>query len=85
MKKHSGYYLSLFLILIIGFLIAFNSSDKEFQFQVSVMTAFFYALWGMFHHFINHELTPKIVVEYVLMASLGISLVMFLMKGGFGL
>lgn len=85
MKNHLGYYLSLLLILSAGFVIAYNSSDKQFQLQVSVMTAFFYAFWGILHHAINHELSPKIVVEYVLMAALGITLVLFLLKGGFSL
>lgn len=85
MKNHLGYYLSLFLILFAGFLIAFNSSDKQFQLEVSIMTAFFYAFWGILHHGLNHELTPKIVVEYILMASLGISMILFFLKGGFGL
>lgn len=85
MRNHLGYYISLVLILFAGFLVAFNSSDKQFQLEVAVLTAFFYAFWGILHHRLNHELTPKIVVEYVLMASLGISMVFFLLKGGFGL
>lgn len=85
LKNHYAYYLSLLLILIFGFLIAYNSSDKQFQFVVALMTAFVYVMWGILHHFINHELTPKIVLEYTLMGSLGMSLVFFLLKGGFGL
>ena len=85
LKKHAGYYISLFAILFLGFLIAYNSADKQFQFLVAVLTAFLYALWGILHHIINHELTPTIVVEYTLMAMLGIAFVFFLVKGGFGL
>ncbi|HKC14978.1 MAG TPA: hypothetical protein VKC89_03415 [Patescibacteria group bacterium] len=85
LNKHFGYYVSLLAILIFGFLIAYNSSDKQFQFLIAVLTAFFYALWGVLHHLINHELNSKIVVEYTLMATLGIGFVFFLLKGGFGL
>lgn len=85
LKNHVGYYISLFLILFFGFLIAYNSSDKEFQLLVAVMTAFIYVVWGILHHLINHELTPTIVLEYTLMGALGISIVFFLLKGGFGL
>lgn len=85
LKKHFGYYVSLFAILFLGFLIAYNSVDKQFQFLVAVLTAFLYVLWGVVHHTINHELTPTIVVEYTLMAMLGIAFVFFLLKGGFGL
>lgn len=85
MNKHLGYYISLLAILLVGFLIAYNSSDKQFQFLIVVLTAFFYVLWGVLHHVINHELNSKIVVEYVLMAALGTGFVFFLLKGGFGL
>lgn len=85
MKKHLGYYISLLAILFLGVLIAFNSSDKQFQLLVTVVTAFFYTVWGVLHHALNHELTAKIVIEYVLMATLGIAFVFFLLKGGFGL
>lgn len=85
MNKHSGYYISLLAILFVGFLIAYNSPNKQFQFMIVVITAFFYALWGVLHHAMNHELTPKIVVEYTLMAALGTGFVFFLLKGGFGL
>lgn len=85
LKKHFGYYISLFAILFLGFLIAYNSVDKQFQFLVAVFTAFLYALWGVVHHAINHELTPTIVVEYTLMAALGIAFIFFLLRGGFGL
>lgn len=84
-KNHLAHYISLALILIAGFLLAYNSSDKEFQLLVTVVTASFYVLWGVLHHHINHDLTPKIVLEYSLMAGLGISLVFFILKGGFGL
>lgn len=85
LKKHFGYYISLFAILFLGFLIAYSSADKQFQFLIAVLTAFLYALWGILHHAINHELTAKIMVEYVLMAALGTALIFFLLKGGFGL
>lgn len=85
MNKHLGYYISLLAILLVGFLIAYNSSDKQFQFLIVVLTAFFYVLWGVLHHVINHELNSKIVVEYILMAALGTGFVFFLLKGGFGL
>lgn len=79
-----GYYLSLIAILGFGFAIVFLSPDKSFQLLALILTAFFYVLWGMIHHYIHHDLTAKIVVEYVLMGALGISLVFLLLKGGFG-
>lgn len=82
-NKHIGYYLSLIAILSLGLILTFSISDKQSQMQVLTLTALFYVGWGVLHHFLHHELTPKIVVEYVLMAALGLTLIFFLLKGGF--
>ncbi len=85
LQKHWGYYLSLLAILGAGFLIIIFSADKSLQLLVLILTALFYILWGIIHHHLHHDLTAKIVVEYVLMGALGISVVFLLLKGGFGL
>ena len=85
LEKHIGYYISLFAILGTGFAIIFLSFDRSLQILSLVLTAFFYVLWGIIHHLIHHNLTAKIVVEYSLMGALGIAIVFFILKGGFGL
>lgn len=85
MKKHALYYFFLALILLLGFLIAASSSDKQFQAETISITSLFYILWGIVHHRIHHDLTAKIVVEYTLMAALGGSIIFFILKGGFNL
>lgn len=85
LKNHEYYYLSLFLILFFGFLLAFLSSDKQFQMLVIVVTSFSYVGWGILHHYLYHELSPKIMVEYVLIGAFGATVIFFLLKGGFGL
>lgn len=82
-KKHAGYYFLLFAILSIGLFLTFSMQDKQSQMLVITFTAFLYVGWGILHHLLHHELTPKIVVEYVLMAALGLTLIFFLLKGGF--
>lgn len=85
-KNHSGYYISLILILALGFFLAYISAPyKQIQMVVIILTTFFYVFWGILHHLINHDLNAKIVVEYVLMGSLGLSIIFFLLKGGLGL
>ena len=84
--KHILYYLTLAMTLLLGMLIiAFSSPNTHFQFSVFVLMAFFYVFWGILHHLLNHELTTKIVIEYVLVGSFGIAIVFFLLKGGFGI
>ncbi len=85
-RKHVVYYASLFAILSFGFFLAsIDASDKRLQMAITVMTAFFYVSWGILHHLVNHDLTLKIVVEYILIGSLGITIVLFLLKGGLGI
>jgi hypothetical protein len=78
--KHSPYYLSLVVILALGFLLAYNSSNKTFQIGVVIVTTFFYVLWGIMHHLINHDLNAKIVIEYILIGSFGLAVIFFLLS-----
>lgn len=85
LKKHYGYYLSLLAILAVGFSSLYFSSDRYFQLLALTTTIFFYVLWGIIHHHLHHDLTAKIVVEYVLMGALGEAIIFLIFKGGLGL
>lgn len=78
--KHSGYYISLIIILTLGFLLAYNNSNKSFQIGVVIVTTFFYVLWGIIHHLINHDLSVKIVIEYILIGAFGLTIIFFLLS-----
>ncbi len=78
--KHSAYYASLILILTLGFLLAYNNSNKTFQIGVVIATTFFYVLWGIMHHLINHDLSVKIVIEYILIGAFGLTIIFFLLS-----
>jgi hypothetical protein len=81
MKKHLFYYVSLFLILGIGSFVAIAvGSDVPLRMLCMVLVAVLYVSWGIVHHTLNHDISTKIVVEYVLIASLGITLVFFFLK-----
>ena len=82
-KKHLGYYISLILILSLGLIsILLASPNIKLQAVIVFMTVFFYVLWGMLHHLINHELTLRIMIEYVLIGALGMSILFFTLIGG---
>jgi hypothetical protein len=82
-KKHFGYYLSLSAILLLGIvLVVLTSPNIKTQSLVISLTVFFYILWGIMHHFINHELSMRIVIEYVLIGALGLSVLFFMTVGG---
>lgn len=81
-KKHTGYYLSLLLILALGIFLAMQLSyDRKLQMSIILLTSIFYVGFGILHHFIHHDLTAKIVIEYILIGSLGVTVILFLLKG----
>ena len=78
LKKHYLYYVLLALILLCGLLLFVSfSSQPQTQMIIVLLTSFFYVGFALFHHFLNHDLSAKVVVEYVLIAALGVSVVFF--------
>lgn len=80
LSEHKIYYLSLIVILALGFFLANSSSDRGFQIGVTIATTFFYVLWGILHHLVNHDLHPKIVIEYMLIGTFGLAIIFFLLR-----
>jgi hypothetical protein len=81
LKKHYGYYAGLLIIALGGlFLITRTGVDYQLKMLLIVLITLFYIVWGVLHHYIHHDLTVKIVLEYVLIGSLGITLIFFLIK-----
>ena len=79
-KMHLGYYASLCLILAFGFFLVYLlSPNRGLQILIVVLTTIFYVFWGIVHHFLNHDLHLKIVVEYMLIGILGLSMVFFIL------
>jgi hypothetical protein len=79
-SEHVVYYVSLIAILSLSFLLAYSSSDRSFQIGVVVAVTFFYVLWGIMHHLMNHDLNMKIVVEYILIGVFGLTVIFFLLS-----
>lgn len=85
-SRHTEYYLSLITILALGlFLIVVAAPNRSLQMLIVFLTTLFYALFGIFHHMINHDLNGKIVLEYFVVAAFGLAAVFFFLKGGLGL
>lgn len=80
LSGHTIYYISLVTILSLSFSLAYSSSDRSFQIGVIVATTFFYVLWGILHHLMNHDLNMKIVVEYILIGAFGLTIIFFLLS-----
>jgi len=77
--KHFWHYIVYFLIFGTGLLaVLFATGKSDLQATLIVMTGFAYFLWAMVHHYVNHELHPRVVVEYILVVVLGSVLILFL-------
>lgn len=82
-QKHLLYYFFLTAILILGIFFSVQFSyNKQLQMLMVVITSLFYVGWGILHHYVHHDLNAKIVIEYVLIGSLGMTIVLFIIKGG---
>jgi len=80
-KKHLLYYLSFISIQIAGWLLFLAvNPDRQLQMMVVIMVTSFSTVFALIHHKVSHTLTSKIVVEYVLIAALGISLMLIYLK-----
>lgn len=87
MKKedHILYYFSMIGVVIFGLVLMLNfSPNRNLQIITLFGISIVYVLFGITHHLLNHDLVLKIVIEYVLIASLGIAAAFFIYKGGFG-
>jgi hypothetical protein len=82
-RKHIFYYLSLLIIFSVGFFATvIVSPNLNYQKITISLTIISYVIWGIIHHYKNHELTTRIMIEYVLIGLLGLSIVFFLVEGG---
>lgn len=81
-RQHLYYYISLFIVLALGIILAMQTSyNRSLQMTIIIITTLFYVGGGIIHHLLHHDLSPKIVIEYVLMGAMGISIILFLLKG----
>lgn len=74
--KHLNHYIPLISVLLAGFAgIFLFSYDVGFQMIVIISVAISYVAWGVIHHHIHKDLHLPIVLEYVLIAALGVLIV----------
>lgn len=80
--KHFNYYISLLSIFILGMAAAvLVSPNFTLQIFIVTLTIIIYVIWGILHHLLVHELTSKIMVEYILIGFLGLSMIFFIFMG----
>jgi len=71
-KEHLGHYLALVFILAFGVgALVFFQRTPQMQIISAFLTACFYVLWGVVHHYIEKDLHIRVVIEYITVALLG--------------
>lgn len=84
--KHINYYLTLISIFVVGFVLSLLSyPNLNLEILIIIATIIFYVAWGILHHKLDHQLTNKILIEYILIGLLGLSIVFFIFMGGVGI
>lgn len=81
MSKHLFYYLGLIAGISVAIItITSYGQQKQAQLMTVVILGMLYAGWGIMHHKLHHTLRPRIVLEYVAVAALGIAAILFLLR-----
>lgn len=81
-RHHGKYHIALFCMLTLGVILAYYTRDhKQMEVMILVAMASVYILFGVVHHYLMHDLSSKIVIEYIAMGSLGLAVILFVLKG----
>lgn len=83
MINHIPHYivLALISIIIVVSRLVFTF-DQNLLIQALFIIAFIYVIWGIIHHWLDHDLTFKIMVEYILIAAIAMLAGIIAIKGG---
>lgn len=67
------HYFILLSIMVVGLWgLVWFSTDRGFQLILVWAMAAAYLSWGIVHHWIHGDIHPKVVMEYLLIAVLGV-------------
>ncbi|MBU0569641.1 hypothetical protein KKB40_02565 [Patescibacteria group bacterium] len=79
-SRHIQHYLPLLGIFVVGILgFTIFSYDKIFQAALVLAVATAYVAWGIIHHHIHEDLQTSVVVEYLVIAILGLIIIFSLL------
>ncbi len=80
-RQHFLYYISVVLLQLASYYGVYLAYPHiPTQMLVVVSTSIVYVIWASFHHYINHNLHPQVVLEYILMGFLGTSIAFFMFQ-----
>lgn len=76
------FHSAVLLIILLGGSTMFflTAGNTALQTMVGIVTAVSYIIWGIIHHALEGELHPKIVIEYILIGSIAIMLILTILQ-----
>lgn len=78
-KHHSLFYITEFAVISGGFsLILVGGFSFYLQLAILLLIFIFYTSIGLYHHKTHHDITSKVVLEYILISALMAALFVFL-------
>ncbi len=73
-RKHIGYYVAFSVVQLLGLALVLLSAGNRQTQQIAILgTTVFYFIFAIAHHYLNHDLNAKIVLEYALMGCVGLA------------
>lgn len=80
MKRYPWIHTCILFLILGGGIATFvyASGDRMLQLATGVTTTIAYILWGFIHHMLTGDFHRKIVIEYLLIGSIAIVLLMTL-------
>lgn len=75
-QKHITYYFLLILLMLVGLLsVIFAAGNSKLQMLILLLITFAYVVVGILHHYAEHDITAKVVIEYILIGCLGMAII----------
>ncbi len=80
-RNHINYYIIETCILGLGFFVVYSFESVNAQMIGLVGVVILYMVMGLVHHYLDHDMHIKIMLEYIIISTLIISLFIFLKSG----
>jgi hypothetical protein len=79
--RHIRYYIALLVMQIIGFFVILSlTGNHDLQVTMIIISTIGYVAWALLHQRLEHNLTSKIVIEYILFGVFGIVVSLFFFR-----
>jgi len=70
--NHKHYFILIVGLVLLAFLFFLFNANLNLQRLIIILTGLYYFIWGVGHHFAQKDLHLKVVLEYLLIAVIGI-------------